>query len=164
MVVGFRKEAENSKLKNVMNKILLIAIAFAMALTVTVNGQVAPGTPVPLGGYLQDQQGNLYQVVLQRVTPAAAPVAAAPVAAAPVVVQQPAQQVFYVQQPAPAKQPSPVADYLKKTVVTGAGGAGQGAVIAAVKGEKILPNVAAFSAGGVANQLVQDGANALLKR
>ncbi len=136
---------------------LISAIAFAMALTT--NAQVAPGTPVPLGGYLQDAQGNLYQVVLQKVTPAA-PVAAAPVTAAPVaapvVVQQPAQQVVYVQQQAAAPQGNAVGSYVGKTLKTGVAGGAQGAVLGAITGRNVGKEALGMAGGAAAGQVTTD--------
>ncbi len=155
---GLEKSQEQQLDKQNMNMIrnLIVAIASAMAFTVTSNAQVAPGTPVPLGGYLQDSAGNLYQVVLQKVTPAA-PVAAAPVAAAPVVVQQPAQpQVVYVQQPAAAPQGNAVGNYVGKTLKTGVAGGAQGAVLGAITGRNVGKEALGMAGGAAAGQVTTD--------
>lgn len=144
---------------------LVVAVAFAMALTV--KAQVAPGTPVPLGGYLQDSAGNLYQVVLQPVpkvatapaAPAAAPVVAAP---APVVVQQPAQQVVYTQ--APAQQSSGIGRYVGDVLVTGAGGGAQGAIVGAITGRNVAKEALGTAAGTAGGKVTGDLINGIFKR
>jgi len=128
------------------------------------QGSDRPGTPVPLGSYLQDQAGNLYQVILQPVqkvapaaAPVAAPVAAAPVAAAPVVVQQPAQpQVVYVQQPAAAPQGNAVGNYVGKTLKTGVAGGAQGAVLGAITGRNVGKEALGMAGGAAAGQVTTD--------
>ena len=144
-----------------MNMIRNFIVAIALAMALTAKAQVAPGTPVPLGGYLQDAQGNLYQVVLQPVprvaaapaAPAAAPVVAAP---APVVVQQPAQQVVYVQQAPAAPQGSAVGQYVGKTLKTGVAGGAQGAVLGAITGRNVGKEALGMAGGAAAGQVTTD--------
>ena len=57
-------------MKTVKN--IVAAFAALIVLSFAAQAQVQSGQLVPLGGYLQDSQGNLYQVVLQPVPKAAA--------------------------------------------------------------------------------------------
>ena len=151
-------------------KSIVAAFAALIVLGLTAQAQMTQGQLVPLGGYVQDSAGNTYQVVLQPVPKApAAPVAApAPVAAAPVIAQPapqvvyvqqapaPQQQVVYVQQAPAAQQGNGLGKYAGDLMVTGAGGATQGAIVAAVTGRPIAQEAAGTAAGTAGAKVVTD--------
>jgi hypothetical protein len=153
-----------------MNIKNIMGIAVAMLLTVTAKAQIQSGTMVPLGSYLEDAAGNRYQVVLQ---PVAKPVAVAPapvvvapapvvVAPAPVVVQQP-QQVVYQQAPQ-VQQGSGVGKYVGDVLVTGAGGAAQGAILGGVTGRNVGKETMGMAGGAVGGKVATDLLNGIFKR
>jgi hypothetical protein len=139
-------------------------------LTFSANAQIASGTMVPLGGFVQDAAGNLYQVVLQPVTQPAAVVATpAPVAAVPAPVMAPAPvaqqpQVVYVQQPGVQPKSNPVGKYVGDVLVTGAGGAAQGAILGAVTGRNAGKEAAGMAAGSAGGKVTSDLINGIFKR
>ena len=154
---------------NIKNIIKGIGIAVAMLITVSAEAQIQNGTMVPLGSFLEDAAGNRYQVVLQ---PVAKPVAVAPgpvvaapapvvVAPAPIVVQQP-QQVVYQQAPQP--QGNGVGRYVGDVLVTGAGGAAQGAILGAVTGRNVGKETLGMAGGAAGGKVATDLINGFLKR
>jgi hypothetical protein len=148
-------------IKNIIN-----GIAIAMLLTVSADAQIQNGTLVPLGSFVEDQAGNRYQVVLQPIPRVVAPpVVTAPppvvVAPAPVVVQQP-QQVIYQQAPQP--QGNGVGRYVGDVLVTGAGGAAQGAILGAVTGRNVGKETMGMAGGAAGGKVATDLLNGIFKR
>jgi hypothetical protein len=149
--------ASAMSISNIIKSATLVVL-----LTVTAEAQqIQSGTMVPLGGFVEDGAGNRYQVVLQPVAkPAPVVVAPAPVMAAP-VVQQP--QVVYVQQAA-QPQGNAVGKYVGDTLVTGAGGAAQGAILGAVTGRNVGKEALGMGAGAAGGKVATDLINGIFKR
>lgn len=162
----------NGRNKN-MKINLKVAAFVAMlisSLSFTAQAQVAPGSLVPLGGYLQDGAGNLYQVVLApvpkttaapAVAPAAAPVVAAPVVAAPVVAA-PVMAAPVVAQP--AQQGNGLGRYVGDVLVTGAGGAATGAILGGITGRDVGKEALGMAGGQAGGKVATDLINGIFRR
>lgn len=157
-------------MKNIRN---LIAALVAVVSINIANGQApaqAPAAPqtFQLGEIVRDAQGNEYKVVLEPVRkvvaatpqviaqPAVAPVAVAP---APVAYAQPGQ-VVYAQQP----QGNGLGKYVGDTVITGAGGAAQGAILGAVTGRNVGKEALGMGAGAAGGKVAGDLLNGIFRR
>lgn len=158
IITSFIASAMN--FSNVIKSAALVAL-----LTVSAQAQIQSGTMVPLGSFVEDSAGNRFQVVLQPVakpTPVVAAPAPVVVAPAPAVVQQP--QVVYVQQAAQQPQGNAVGKYVGDTLVTGAGGAAQGAILGAVTGRNVGKEALGMGAGAAGGKVATDLINGIFKR
>ena len=174
-VVGhcfYEREVQQPENQNMKIRNIIAALVAVVAINVA-NAQAPAQAPAPapqtfqLGEIVRDAQGNEYKVVLEPVrkvvaaTPQviAQPAPAAVAAPAQVTYAQPAQ-VVYAQQP----QGNGLGKYVGDTVITGAGGAAQGAILGAVTGRNVGKEALGMGAGAAGGKVAGDLLNGIFRR
>lgn len=164
---GVQQTTENMKIKYIIAALVAaVSINLNLSAQNTAPAQAQAPQTFQLGEIVKDTAGNEYRVVLEPIrkvvaaTPQViaqpAPVAVAP---APVAYAQPGQ-VVYAQPP----QGNGLGRYVGDTVVTGAGGAAQGAILGAVTGRNVGKEALGMGAGAAGGKVAGDLLNGIFRR
>ena len=162
---GVQRTTQNMKIKYIIAALVAV-VGINLSAQNTAPAQASAPQTFQLGEIVKDTAGNEYRVVLEpiRKVVAATPQVIAqpapvPVAPAPVAYAQPGQ-VVYAQPP----QGNGLGRYVGDTVVTGAGGAAQGAILGAVTGRNVGKEALGMGAGAAGGKVAGDFLNGIFRR